>query len=108
MSATGLGLGNRFLRALARAVPAVQTFVDVTIFAPLVGLPGSPVHWDDYFVAGKVAYSTLLTDGTVLKARSGKKLIINVKSGGGVFVNGVRLVSLNTLTSNGVVHFLER
>lgn len=108
MAATGLGVGNRFLQALARNVPAVETFVDVTIFAPLVRHPGSRGHCDDYFVVGKVAYSTLLTDGTVLKARSGKELIINVKSGGGIFVNGVRLVSLNTLTSNGVVHFLER
>lgn len=108
ISSTGLSVGNRFLHALALAVPSVDTLVDITIFAPCAGYRGRKVRWDDYIVVGKIAYTTLLTDGTVLKARSGKNLTVKVKDGGKIFVNGVRIIAGNTLTANGVIHLLER
>lgn len=108
VSSTGLSVGIRFLRELALAVPSVDTLLDITIFAPRAGHYGRKVRWDDYIVEFNILYSNLLTDGTVVTARSGRKLTVKVNDGGEIFVNGVRIIAVNTLTNNGIVHVLER
>ena len=107
---TGTILDIKSLQRLSspRGFPTVQSLTDVTVFAPSNKVRTDRIrNWTDYFVAGNVAYSTDLTAGTTLRAFSRRRLVITEDEGGRKYVNGVRILDTDILTSNGVVHLID-
>lgn len=77
----------------------------MTVFVPSNEVKtGKISNWKDYFFAGTIAYSTVLTPGKTFRAKSSKKLVITEDKAGVKYVNGVRILSTDILVSNGVVH----
>ena len=60
-----------------------------------------------YVLNGQVAYSNDLTQGKILNAFRGNRLIVNIDDGGDIFVNGSKIVERDVLIREGVVHFIE-
>ena len=60
-----------------------------------------------YVLNGQVIYSNELTQGKVLNAFRGNRLIVNIDDGGDIFVNGSRIVERDVRVMNGVVHIVE-
>lgn len=107
ISSTASTIDLKFLQRLVtpNAAPYVNNLTDVTIFAPSNEVrTGKISNWRDYFFAGTIAYSTILTPGKTFRANSSKKLVITHDEAGVKYVNGVRILSTDVLVSNGVVH----
>ena len=86
---------------------------DITIFAPQnsaldAGPIASPQIAANYAVSGPVLYSTALTAGKNVTTIGKAKLVVTTNANGAVFVNGSRIIESDILTSNGVVHIIER
>jgi uncharacterized surface protein with fasciclin (FAS1) repeats len=101
----------------ANLVETLQDAESITVFAPtneafaaLGSLDG--VTEEDlanilqyHVVAGTVAYSSTLQDGTV-ETLNGESLQISIRDGS-VFVNDAQVVIADVLISNGVVHVID-
>ncbi len=106
---------------------AVQNSIADTLLPPSMigsnysctGTYCSDAQLSNYIVPGQVLYSTNLTNGfvtagTALPAGgtasvgSGAPLVVTTDSKGDVFVNESRILHKDILTSNGVVHVVER
>jgi uncharacterized surface protein with fasciclin (FAS1) repeats len=58
-------------------------------------------------MTGPVAYSSRLTNGTVLKSLSGKDITVTVL-GDDIYLDASKVIARDYLTSNGVVQVLDR
>ena len=58
-------------------------------------------------VQGEVVYSSLLTDGKKLQTVLGRDVTITVQNGS-TYVNAAKIVDPDYLTSNGVMHIMDR
>ena len=103
---------------------AIQNSVADTLFPPSVN--GSnynctesyciDARLSNYIVPGQVLYSTNLTDGfvtaqTALSAgeeAGSAPLLVTTNSQGDILVNNSRILQSDILSSNGVVHVVER
>lgn len=69
----------------------------------------SVLAWEEYHVVnGIVAYSPLMTDGKQFQTLQGSNLTITVLPNGSKYVNDVKVLDSDYLTSNGVFHVLEK
>lgn len=59
-----------------------------------------------HIVNGTVAYTTDLSNGTMLTTMNGIDVMITEEDGD-IFVNGARVVTPNVLTANGVIHVID-
>ncbi|ORY02703.1 beta-Ig-H3/fasciclin, partial [Basidiobolus meristosporus CBS 931.73] len=105
------------LLSKANLVETIDGLKGATIFAPTnealakanAGLLNTTALVDIlkyHVVSPGIKYSADLNDGEKLTTLQGATLSVQV-SGGNVTVNGMKLVSTNLLTSNGVVHILD-
>lgn len=79
----------------------------VTIFAPVnEDCRNETLCVENYIVLDKALYSPLLHDGDIFTSMDGTTLNITVKHDG-TYVNCVRIISSDLITSNGVLHSLE-
>ena len=65
-------------------------------------------EFEEYACAqGEVVYSSLLTDGKKLRTVLGSDVTITVQNGS-TYVNAAKIVGPDYLTSNGVLHIIDR
>ncbi|KJZ68209.1 hypothetical protein HIM_10288 [Hirsutella minnesotensis 3608] len=106
--------------ALTRAnlVNTLAQSRDITVFAPnnaafqAIASTAQNLSVEDlqsvlsYHVVPGVAYSTIITNGTV-KSLEGSNLNLTVEDNGSIFVNGVHVVTPDVLIKNGVLHIVD-
>ncbi|KAL8833434.1 MAG: hypothetical protein Q9170_004277 [Blastenia crenularia] len=103
----------------AKLVDTVDSFKDVTIFAPnnsafqAIGsalpnltMPQLASILQYHVINGTVAYSSTLQNGTSVPALGGGNLQITI-SNGDIFVNSAKVITPDVLVANGVVHVID-
>lgn len=104
----------------AKLVQTLDTAKDVTVFAPnnaafqAIGsaLPNMTTQelaqiLEYHVVNGTVDYSTMLKNGTSLKAMNGESLTVSMVNGS-TFVNSAKVITPDILVANGVVHVIDK
>jgi Fasciclin domain len=70
-------------------------------------LEGVYAYEEYHFVHGEVAYTPLLTNGKKFRTVQGGEITITVLNGS-TYLNDVRIIDPDYLTSTGVLHLIER
>jgi uncharacterized surface protein with fasciclin (FAS1) repeats len=61
-----------------------------------------------YHIVNKLTYSTDLTNGTELTTLTGAKVVVTVDDDGSTYINTAKVIGVDYLVYNGVIHLLDR
>ena len=116
-----MNIGKYTTAVQAPIVTPVLATTDVTYFVPntaeaianftelanLVSTDELGAIFDYHVIPNSILHSTELVDGMVVQTAQGSDIYITIQ-GGQVFVNSARVLQVDFLVANGILHTLDR